>query len=99
MKISVDTIKQSAFRALQAAKKYSLAIFVLFFVAIYGFLGFRIYSLNNATPDPNDVSAQLKTAGVPRIDPDALAKIQKLQDNSVDVQTLFDQARTSPFEE
>jgi cell division protein FtsB len=99
MKLDSITIKASLSRAARAARKYILPMFLVFLLSIYGFLAWRIVVLNQVQPDQSAVATKLKTAGVPRIDQDALDKIQKLQDNSVGVQTLFDKARNSPFQE
>jgi predicted negative regulator of RcsB-dependent stress response len=99
MKITSTSLKENIEKATTSLRRYSVPAFLLFLLAIYGFLGWRIVSLNQVEPDQAAVTAQLKTAGVPRIDPDALSKIQQLQDNSVEVKTLFDQARSNPFQE
>jgi len=99
MKIDPKAIKDSLRVLLAKLHKYSVVLFLVFLVGIYGFLVWQIMSLDKAEPDQSAVSAKLKTAGVPRIDPDVLNKIQQLQDNSVEVQTLFDQARSNPFQE
>src|SRR5688500_13436406 len=95
----IPAIKERILHVLSALRRYSLVMFLLFLLGIYGFLSLRVLSLTQAQPDPTAVSAKLKTAGVPHIDPEALKKIQDLEDNSVEVQTLFEQARNSPFEE
>ncbi len=99
MTLTTTSLKQNLTVTLRRIRRYILPIFLVFIIAIYGFLTWRVITFNQVQPDQAKVAAQLKTAGVPRIDPDALQKIQQLQDNSVDVQTLFDQARSSPFQE
>ncbi len=91
--------KEKLLRAAHTVRRYMVVIFLLFLVSIYGFLAWRVISLNQAEPDTADVSAQLKTASVPHIDTDVVNKIQQLQDNSVSVQSLFDEARQNPFQE
>lgn len=91
--------KELAHKTTLVARKYSVLLFVLFLVSIYGFLGWRINYYSQIAPDQNDITAQLKTAGVPKVDPEVVKKIQQLQDNSVNAQTLFDQARDNPFQE
>ncbi len=99
MKLDIASLKNSSTHAARLARKHTVAIFLLFFLAIYGFLGARIITLNQVQPDQSSVADKLKTAGVPNIDQGVLNKIQQLQDNSVNVQTLFDNARSSPFQE
>jgi hypothetical protein len=99
MKLQASTIKNNLGRAAAVARRYALPIFLVFLLGVYSFLAWRVMTLNQVEPDQSIVAAKLKTAGVPHIDPDALSKIQQLQDNSVEVQSLFDQARSNPFQE
>jgi hypothetical protein len=96
---SKPNIKVKILHIASLLNRYSVYIFLAFIISIYGFLAFRAISLDQADPDAAAVSAKLKTAGVPHIDSDVIQKIQQLQDNSVSVQSLFDQARSNPFQE
>jgi hypothetical protein len=93
------SLKDRALRTGQKLRQYSVLLFVLFIFGIYGFLSWRVFTLDQAQPDPAEVSAELKTAGVPNIPTDVVNKMQQLQDNSVSVQSLFDEARRNPFQE
>lgn len=99
MKTSTHVPKDTMNRYLHVARKYAGLIFVLFLLAIYGFLSMRIMQLTQAEPDPTAVAAELKTVGVPAVDEEVVEKLEKLKDNSVSVQTLFDEARSNPFQE
>jgi hypothetical protein len=99
MKLAIGNLRPKLQIAEKKVLRYAWLICFIFIVAIYGFLVWRIGALTNIQPDPNQVSAQLKTAQVPHIDQSALKKIQDLQDNSVSVQSLFNQARDNPFQE
>lgn len=99
MSLSHQNSKEQVAHYLQAARRYAPLAFIVFLVAIYGFLSWRIVSLVQAAPDESAVSSQLQTVGVPRVDKELVTKIQQLEDNSVSVQTLFDQARQNPFSE
>lgn len=79
--------------------KYALVLFLILLAAVYGFILLKINNLGNAQPDQSAISAQVKARAVPHIDPTTLQDIQRLQDNSVSVQALFNQARTNPFQE
>jgi hypothetical protein len=58
----------------------------------------KINSLSNVQPSSTVVTSQVKTVAIPQIDPTVVKQIQNLQDNSVSVQALFNQARTNPFQ-
>lgn len=79
-------------------RRYSLLIFIGFMVILYGFILIRVNSLSHAQPQAADISQQVKAAAIPHIDQTVVKKLQALQDNSVSVQSLFDQARINPFQ-
>jgi hypothetical protein len=83
--------------ALRFASTYKAFIFFLVVAAFYGFLVWRINAFSNIPASTSEASAQ--AAAQPHIDPATVAKIQSLQDNSVNVQSLFDAARQNPFQE
>ncbi len=80
-------------------RRYQVIIFIVFLALIYGFLIIRINSMSSQQPTDADLSAQLKGTQSPHIDQTVVDKIQQLQDNSVQVKTLFNQARKNPFSE
>lgn len=80
-------------------RKDAPLIILIFLCAIYGFLSWRIATLMQTEPDDSQVSAKLQTVGVPKVDPTVVSKISQLNDNSVSVHTLFEQARDNPFSE
>lgn len=79
-------------------RRFSLIIFLLFIACVYGFVIVRINVLNNAQPSPDAVSSQVKADRIPHIDQSVVRQLQALQDNSVNVQALFNQARNNPFQ-
>ena len=80
--------------------RYRVFLFFLLLAGTYGFLVFRISVLNNAEPSTSsDTATQTQVAPVPHIDPTVVKQLQQLQDNSVSVQALFNQARNNPFQE
>lgn len=80
-------------------QKYSRFLFFLLLAGICGFLIFRINSLAGVTPSESDITDRLQTVTRPRIDESALQKIQELQDQNVQVQSLIQDARDNPFSE
>lgn len=82
----------------QQLRRFSLLIFISFVVALYGFVLLQINSLGSAEPSSDAVTSQVKAAQVPHIDKAVVQQLNSLQDNSVSVQALFDQARSNPFQ-
>jgi len=84
---------------LASSKKYFPLLFCLLLALVYGFLFFQVQQLNNAEPSATDVTNQSQTSQVPHIDQTTLTQLKNLQDNSVSVQSLFNDARSNPFQE
>lgn len=79
--------------------RYKLPLYLLFVVIVYGFILLRINTLNSVTPSTTAVNAQHDPIKSARIDEKVVQQLKALRDNSVNVQTLFDQARNNPFQE
>lgn len=95
MKINVKTLPAELLAKLAPLKRYLALIFVVFVLALYGYLILQTNHAANVAPG----AAQNVTAKpTPHIDPDVVSQLQQLQDNSVSVQALFNEARTNPFQ-
>ncbi|HSX06408.1 MAG TPA: hypothetical protein VLG92_01665 [Candidatus Saccharimonadia bacterium] len=79
------------------ANAYRAFLFFLLVASLYGFIIWRINVSNNTSASASEETAQ--TVAQPHIDAATIQKIQNLQDNSVRVQSLFDNARQNPFHE
>lgn len=99
MNLEVKDISAKLVPALQSLSKYLVFMFIMVVLGIYGFLVFHINTLASQQPDEDAVLERLKTVQRPRIDEEALIKIQQLQDQNIQVKTLFDDARDNPFAE
>lgn len=80
-------------------KRYIVMSFFIFLALLYGGIIVRINMLNRQEPTEEAVTEKLQNAKRPRIDQDTINKIKELEDNSVDVQSLFKDARNNPFQE
>ncbi len=83
---------------LKNIQKFSFVAFLLFVAVIYGFVLLRAGSLSQTEPSSNAVTSQVKAAQLPHIDKKVVKQLESLQDNSVSVKALFDQARSNPFQ-
>lgn len=99
MKIDIKTIQIKLVNLLQKLRQYVVFISVVALLLVYSLLVFRINQLNNKAPDEDDIATKLKTVQRPKIDQSVIDKIQQLQDNSTNVQSLFNKARDNPFQE
>lgn len=96
-KPDIKSILPTVGRDINKARRFSVVGFVVFVAVLYGFLFLRINSLNDVQPSNDSVTGQVKAAGVPHIDESVVKQLESLKDNSVNVRTLFNQARKSPF--
>src|SRR5690348_16241548 len=99
IKIDIKTLPTKILTKLSQLSRYKTFIFVLGFLIIYGFLVVRINILSRREPTEDAISQKLQSVQRPKIDQTALNKIQALQDQNVQVQALFKQARDNPFSE
>ena len=76
---------------------YRAFIFFLAVATLYGFILWRINTYSNTPPSQSEENAV--SAAQPHINQAVVQKILNLQDNSVNVQALFNQARSNPFQE
>jgi hypothetical protein len=81
------------------ARPYLGVVLFLLFAGVYGYMVYKINALADPAIDPSLVTSDVKRLPVPRIDEQAAQQLLTLKDNSVNVQTLFEQSRTNPFRE
>jgi len=96
--ISLKQLKPLFHKAVRLTSRYAAILFFLLVASVYGFVLLRINILVSAQPSQSDIDAQTTTTAVPRVDPKVAEQLQNLQDNSVNVQTLFNDARNNPFQ-
>jgi hypothetical protein len=99
MNLEIKDIPAKIMPVLTVLRRYLAMIFLVFFVSIYVFLTFRTTSLMSSKPDEDAITEKLKTVQRPRIDENAAEKILQLEDQNIQVKTLFKEARQNPFSE
>lgn len=99
MNLEVKDLSAKLTPLLQLAKKYLTFIFIVTVLVVYAFLILFINTLASKQPDEDAVAERLKTVSRPKINEDTLVKIQQLEDQNIQVQTLFQEARDNPFTE
>ena len=97
-KIDIKSLRSKVSDTLQTIKPYSLLIFIAFVGVVYGVLFLQINSLTSAQPTSEAISSHIQASQTPHIDEAVVKQLLTLQDNSVNVQTLFDSARSNPFQ-
>lgn len=83
----------------KALLNHLLFIVTLAVLLVYLFVVWQIRALATAEPSPDAETEALTQAKVPRIDQKTIDKIQSLENNSPQIQALFNNARNNPFHE
>lgn len=97
-----DAFKQLTVALSGVGKKLRpyIAFFVFLFLAgIYAFMVLKISEYSNPKVGDDEVLSEVTALPSPKIDEEAIKKLQSLKDNSVNVQTLFEIGRENPFNE
>jgi hypothetical protein len=97
--INLKNIGPAMLGVVQKLNRFAAIFFFLFVSCIYGFVVYRVNTLSNVQPDSSEVEAKSPTAKTPKIDPAVAKKLESMKDNSVNVRTLFEDARNNPFTE
>jgi hypothetical protein len=95
LKLPLPAVKQLAHKL----RSYVGVMLFVLFAAVYAYVVVQINTLSNPPVDSGAVTAASKALPVPRIDDNAINQLLSLKDNSVNVQVLFEQGRTNPFQE
>ena len=93
------SLSDAAQATAQAILRYGTVLFMVLLIAVYGFVVYRIYLAGSAEPSVAEISTHAQETATPHIDAKAVGQLETLQDRSVNVKTLFDQARNNPFGE
>ena len=72
---------------------------IVLVLLVYLFVVWQIKSLASVEPSSESEAQAAASAKISRIDKNAIAQIQELEENSPQIKALFDQARKSPFNE
>lgn len=97
--IDSASMTRAAKGVLRFAAQYRVFILFLVISGLYGFIIWRINVLAVATPTQAEVQTAQQENSTPRINQTVVEKMMSLKDNSVRVQTLFEDARNNPFSE
>jgi hypothetical protein len=99
MKLELKNIPTKLGEFTAKLKRYSVLLFIVLVLGVYGYMVMRVNNLENAKP--NEVSGTTKLTPVitPHIDQAVVQQLRELHDNSVNVKALFAQDRSDPFQE
>lgn len=100
MHFNLDVIKNQIPKYKQLFDRYAVFVFIIAFLGIYLFLVLQIGSLINSEPSAQMVTeSSTKPINRLKIDKDAVSQMEQLENQHVEVRTLFNNARQNPFAE
>ncbi len=99
MKLDPKQLLEKLRPVLGFIKQSAVFMFVLVFLAIFGFFVFRINQYSRIEPSEEAIQEKLQVVQRPKIDQSVLEKVEQLEDQNVQVKSLFNDARNNPFTE
>ena len=78
--------------------KYKVVIFVIILVAIFGFMTLRIAHFSNLDPTGLQIENTQNSLTNIKLDSNAVKKINELQSQNINIESLFNNDRSNPFD-
>src|SRR5262245_40624523 len=97
--IDLGSLKPALSKTVRIMRPYVGVFFFLVSSLAYGFVILRINSLSSAQVDDSTVQEKVNATPSPHVDSAVIKQLESLKDNSVNVQTLFQDNRINPFKE
>lgn len=99
MKLDTKNISKLLTKYLVLLKNYTVFIFIITGLGIFGFLVLRIRTLAAREPSESMITEKSSQSKPVNIDESAVKKIEQLRSTNVEVKALFEQTRDNPFQE
>ncbi|HSX27286.1 MAG TPA: hypothetical protein VLG25_00720 [Patescibacteria group bacterium] len=99
MKKSIKKIYDKIHPFLSFIKRYVAMIVILAFLGVYSYLTVHVNSLVQTEPSAAQLDDRVKTISKTKIDQSAVDNLLNLQEQNIEVKSLFDHARENPFNE
>lgn len=74
-------------------------IIIVAFCGLYGYIIMQISTISGYTPDETEVTEQVTAVSKPKVDTQTAKIIESLEEQNINVQTIFNEARDNPFSE
>jgi hypothetical protein len=98
-KINIPQLPPIVGSVLHQINRFKVVVFLVVVTGVYGYILLQISTLSNAQPSAEQISSQASQIKAAHIDKAVVSQLERLKDNSVSVQTLFNNARNNPFQE
>lgn len=97
MNVDIKDLNKVAIKFVDFIKKYRLEFFLIIVGSIFAFLVIQISQNAIKEPTQEAIDDKIKTVQIPKIDQDAISKIEQLEDLNIEVKAIFNEARNNPF--
>ena len=99
MNIELKDLPAKLTALLEKMQQYTVLLFAIGVVSLFSFLVLQINNSTQVEPDDDLFTERLQSVQRPKVDQNSLERIQQLEDQNIEVQSLFEQARENPFSE
>lgn len=99
MKLKIQQLTKLTGPVKSIAEKYSTILIIFVVLTLFGFVFYRIGYFNTLEPSEASIEEKLLTVQRPKIDKTIVEKLEDLEAQNIQVQSLFNQARENPFRE
>ena len=99
MKLDNSKLKKQLAPLVEAFRRYHVFLFIVAFLGTYAFLVMRISSLTQNEPTLTSGTSEVEAIKQLKVDQAAIDQILELEEQNIEVQSLFKEARNNPFTE
>jgi Tfp pilus assembly protein PilO len=78
--------------------RYAVIIFILASVLVFGYMSLSISYFSNVEPTDQQIEDKKASLKIVKLNDVAVKKIQELQDQNINIESLFNNGRANPFE-
>jgi hypothetical protein len=99
MKIDKTALLEQISKLLTLIKRFRFITIFVIFSLMYGYILVQVNAINQKAPSDKQVSDKVTALPQPKIDQGLIDKITSMEEESVQVKSIFSDARKNPFAE
>lgn len=96
--MKLDTILTKLAPVKDFIVRYAVIIFVLSIVAVFAYMTLNIAHFANLDPSASQIDERTSSLTAVKLDEKSITKIKQLQDQNINIESLFDNGRANPFQ-
>ena len=99
MKFDKTYLLEKAAVALALMKRFRFILIFIIFSTMYGYIMMQVTAINEQLPSEKQITDKVTASPRPKIEQELIDKITSLEQENVQVKTIFNDARQNPFAE